>query len=102
MTRLISPILAFTSDEIWQCYAAMTLPPIRTTCCSTRCRRSTGVAGGRGFHCRAGTKSIMIRDDAKKALEIARNEQGDRLRSLDAKVAVVLRTDELYDFVTSV
>lgn len=98
MTRLISPILAFTSDEIWhsmphgagddpECVLFNEMP------------KPTGVNADEAFIARW-DKIHAIRDDVKKALELARTEKIIGA-PLDAKVQLFC-TGELYDFVRSV
>ncbi len=98
MTRLVSPILAFTSDEIWhsmphdsnadaECVLYNDLPT------------STGVNVDEEFIAKW-DKIHKIRNDVKKALEIARKNKIIGA-SLDAKVQLFC-TGELFDFVKSV
>ena len=98
LTRLISPILAFTSDEIWQAmphdasadkenvvYNEMTAP--------------VNPPVDEAFMERW-DKIHQIRDDVKKALEIARTNKVIGA-ALDAKIELFCQ-DELYTFVKSV
>lgn len=98
MTRLISPILAFTSDEIWhamphgssadvECVVFNEMPEL------------TGVEAGAEFTARW-DRIHEIRDAVKKALEIARKDKVIGA-SLDAKVQLFC-DGELFDFVKSV
>ncbi len=98
LTRLISPILAFTSDEIWQAMphdagadkenvvynemAAPVAPPVDEA------------------FMERWDKIHQIRDDVKKALEIARTNKVIGA-ALDAKIELFCQ-GELYEFVKSV
>ncbi|NLJ31969.1 MAG: isoleucine--tRNA ligase [Clostridiales bacterium] len=98
MTRLVSPILAFTSDEIWrsmphdggvdkECVLFNEMP------------KPTGVDADAAFIAKW-DRIHLIRDDVKKALEVARTNKviGS---SLDAKVEL-FASGELYGFLQSV
>jgi isoleucyl-tRNA synthetase len=98
MTRLVSPILAFTSDEIWhsmphdsqanpECVLFNDMP------------KPTGVDADKEFIA-TWDRIHLIRDDVKKALEIARANKIIGA-SLDSKVQLFC-SGELYDFVKSV
>ncbi len=98
MTRLISPILAFTSDEIWhsmphsakedkECVLFNEMP------------KPTGVDADDDFVTRW-DKIHSVRDDVKKALELARANKIIGA-SLDSKLQLFC-TGELYDFMKSV
>ena len=97
LTRLVSPILAFTSDEIWH---AMPHDASADPECVlfNEMPRTSGVTVDDDFIARW-DRIHQIRDDVKKALEIARKEKviGS---SLDAKVSLFC-DGELYDFVSS-
>ena len=97
LTRLVSPILAFTSDEIWH---AMPHDSSADPECIlfNEMPRTSGVDVDEGFIARW-DRIHQIRDDVKKALEIARKEKviGS---SLDAKMRLFC-DGELYDFVSS-
>ena len=102
MTRLIAPILAFTSDEIWQsmphdkdCDARHVVYNQMPQLVSER----TGEQVSEDFVARW-DKIHEIRDVVKKALENARAEKTIGA-SLDAKVTLYC-TGELYDFLKSV
>lgn len=102
MTRLIAPILAFTSDEIWQ-----SMP--HSGNCDARhvvynempklVSEQTGETASEEFVARW-DRIHEIRDVVKKALETARAEKQIGA-SLDAKVTLFC-TGELYDFLRSV
>ncbi len=98
LTRLVSPILAFTSDEIWH---AMPHDASADPACVlfNEMPRTSGVSVDDSFIARW-DRIHQIRDDVKKALEIARKNKviGS---SLDAKVRLFC-DGELYDFVSSV
>ncbi len=98
MTRLVSPILAFTSDEIWhsmphdskadkECVLFNEMP------------KPTGVDADADFIAKW-DKIHLIRDDVKKALELARANKIIGA-SLDSKVQLFC-TGDFYDFAKSV
>jgi isoleucyl-tRNA synthetase len=98
ITRLVSPILAFTSDEIWhslphsskedeECVLFNEMP------------KPTGVDADAEFIAKW-DRIHLIRDDVKKALELARTNKVIGA-SLDSKVQLFC-SGELYDFVKSV
>ena len=97
LTRLIAPILAFTADEIWQF-----MP--HTSDCDARhvvYNSIPDVADSYDAEFMARWEKIhAMRDDVKKALELARAEKviGS---SLDAKVTLYA-DGELYEFAESV
>ncbi|HEX2985905.1 MAG TPA: isoleucine--tRNA ligase [Caproiciproducens sp.] len=97
MTRLVSPILAFTSDEIWQ-----SMPHAeeddKECVLFNEMPKPTGVSVDDDFIAKW-DKIHQIRDVVKKALEIARTEKVIGA-SLDAKVRLFCDGD-LYDFVKS-
>ena len=97
LTRLISPILAFTSDEIWH---AMPHDASADPACVlfNEMPRTSGITVDESFIARW-DRIHQIRDDVKKALEAARKEKviGS---SLDAKVCLFCE-GELYDFISS-
>ena len=97
ITRLVSPILAYTSDEIWQF-----MP--HTADCDARHVVYNSIPEAVGkydaeFMARW-EKIHEMREDVKKALEIARSEKIIGA-SLDAKVTLYA-DGELYDFAKSV
>lgn len=98
MTRLIAPILAFTSDEIWK-----SMPHTKDENPSyvmlNDLPSKTDVAADEAFIAKW-DKIHLIRDDAKKVLELARKDKviGS---SLDAKVTLSCEGD-LYGFIKSV
>ena len=98
MTRLISPILAFTSDEIWHSMPHLSSEN-RDCVLFNDMPRPTGVNADAGFVAKW-DRIHQIRDDVKKALELARNDKVIGA-SLDAKVRLYC-TGELYDFARSV
>lgn len=98
MTRMIAPILAYTSDEIWsymphggqedpECVLYNEMPQL------------TGVKVDEDFIARW-DRIHALRDDVQKALELARKEKKIG-KSLEAKVELYCQ-GELYDFVKSV
>lgn len=102
MTRMIAPILAFTSDEIWQSMPhggdsdpRHVIYNQMPKCTSER----TGEQASDAFVARW-DRIHEIRDVVKKALETARAEKQIGA-SLDAKVTLYC-TGELYDFLKSV
>ncbi len=98
MTRMIAPILAYTADEIWESMRHEANEDAAGVVYN-QMPELTGVNADADFTA-AWDKIHEIRDDVKKALELARNEKviGS---SLDAKVQLFCEGD-LYDFVKSV
>ena len=98
MTRLISPILAYTSDEIWQF-----MPHGADADCEcvlfNEMPKASGVAADEAFLARW-DRIHALRNDVKKALELARKEKVIGA-SLEAKVQLYC-DGALYDFVKSV
>ncbi len=97
LTRLVSPILAFTADEIWQF-----MP--HDSSCDTRNVIFNDMPSAKGtedaeFMARW-DKIIALREDAKKVLETARSEKVIGA-SLDASVKLYA-TGENYEFLASV
>lgn len=98
MTRLISPILAYTSDEIWQAMRHDATADARNVVFNEM-PQPTGVSADVTF-LQTWDRIHTVRDAVKKALEIARNEKVIRA-SLDAKVQLFC-DGELYEFIKSV
>ena len=98
MTRLVSPILAFTSDEIWQSMPHSAADD-RDCVLFNEMPKPTGVNADEKFVAQW-DRIHEIRDDVKKALELARTEKVIGA-PLDAKV-VLYCSGELYGFVKSV
>ena len=98
MTRLISPILAYTSDEIWQAMKHDASADAEHVVLN-QMPEPTGVNADEAF-IQTWDRIHDIRDAVKKALELARNEKLIRA-SLDAKVQLFCDS-EMYDFVKSV
>ena len=98
MTRLISPILAYTSDEIWQAMKHDASADPRCVLFNEM-PESTGVNADEAFTA-TWDRIHDIRDVVKKALEIARNNKVIGA-ALEAKVQLFCQ-GELYDFVKSV
>jgi len=98
MTRMIAPILAYTADEIWESMRHEDGEDAARVVYN-QMPELTGVNADADFTA-SWDKIHEIRDDVKKALELARNEKviGS---SLDAKVQLFCEGD-LYDFVKSV
>ncbi len=98
ITRLLAPILAFTSDEIWK-----SMPHLASENADCVLYNDlpvpSGLAADEAF-VRKWDRIQMLRGDVKKALEIARKEKTIGA-SLDAKVELHC-TGELYEFVRSV
>ena len=94
LTRLITPILAYTSDEIWRHMPQKTEDDIRGPVFNDMPRKS-GIAFDNDFIAKWET-IYELREDAKKALEIKRAEKviGS---SLEAKLTLHC-SDKLYDF----
>lgn len=98
ITRLISPILAFTSDEIWQSMPHLNSAD-RECVLFNEMPKPTGVNADAEFIAKW-DRIHLIRDDVKKALELARTNKVIGA-SLDAKVEL-FASGELYDFIQSV
>ena len=98
MARLVSPILAFTSDEIWQAMKHRGGEDARDVLYNDMPQPVDVDAGG-DFVARW-DKIHLLREDVEKALELARGAKviGS---PLDAKVLLHCSGD-LYDFVRSV
>ena len=97
MTRLISPILAFTSDEIWRSMKHRKSENTERVLYNDM-PEPIDVNADEAFAARW-DKIRQIRDDVKKALEISRKEKTIGA-SLDAKVVLYCDKD-LYPFVKS-
>lgn len=98
MTRLVSPILAYTSDEIWQ--AMPHEASVDKECVVfNEMPKPTGVNADAEFTA-TWDRIHEIRDVVKKALEIARTNKVIGA-SLDSKLELYCE-GELYDFVKSV
>ena len=98
MTRLISPILAYTSDEIWQ-FMPHGADADRECVLFNEMPQASGVTADESFLARW-DRIHALRNDVKKALELAR--KGKVIgASLEAKVQLYC-DGELYDFVKSV
>ncbi|MCI1951180.1 MAG: isoleucine--tRNA ligase [Clostridiales bacterium] len=95
MTRLVSPILAFTSDEIWHSIPHLASEDADNVVLN-EFPQPSGIKVDETFLAKW-DRIHEIRDDVKKALELARKEKviGS---SLDAKVQLFCDGD-LYDFV---
>ncbi len=98
MTRMISPILAYTSEEIWQAMKHDASADAENVVLN-QMPEPTGVNVDETF-IQTWDRIHDIRDAVKKALELARNEKLIRA-SLDAKVQLY-GDGEMYDFVKSV
>lgn len=98
MTRLLSPILAYTGDEIWKAMRHAKSEDARSAVLN-EFPAPSGVQADEAFVARW-DRIHAIRDDVKKALEKARKQKviGS---SLDAKVTLYCEGD-LYDFAKSV
>jgi len=102
MTRLLAPILAFTTDEIWQSMPHCSDSDPRHVVYNEMPKlvsEMTGEAASEEFIAQW-DKIHEIRDVVKKALENARAEKQIGA-SLDAKVTLFC-TGEMYDFLKSV
>lgn len=98
MTRMVSPILAYTSDEIWQ-YMPHDSSADADCILFNEMPALTGVHVDASFAARW-DRIHALRDDVQKVLELARKDKTIG-KSLEAKVQ--LHCDgELYDFVKSV
>lgn len=98
MTRMIAPILAFTSDEIWS-YMPHSGKDDGTCVLYNEMPALTGVEADEAFTSRW-DRIHALRDDVQKVLELARK---DKIigKSLEASVELHC-SGELYDFVKSV
>lgn len=96
LTRLIAPILAFTSDEIWKFMPHKSTDDVRNVIFND----FPEAAGKSDPEFMARWEKIhAVRDDVKKALELARN---DKIigASLEAEVTVFAE-GEMFDFLKS-
>ena len=98
MTRLISPILAFTSDEIWHSMPHLS-GSYADAVLSNDFPEPVPVEADAEFVSKW-DRIHLLRNDVKKALEIARKDKAIG-SSLDAKVQLFCG-EGLYDFVRSV
>ena len=98
MTRLIAPILAYTSDEIWQAMRHDASADARHVVFNEM-PALTGIQADAAFTARW-DRIHAVRDAVKKALELARQEKVIGA-SLEAKVQMFAQ-GELYDFLRSV
>ena len=98
MTRLISPILAYTSDEIWHAMPHDASADVECVVFNEM-PKQTGVEADEEFTARW-DRIHEIRDAVKKALELARKDKVIGA-SLDAKVQMFC-DGALYDFIQSV
>ncbi len=98
MARLVTPILAFTSDEIWRSMPHTKEEDARRVIYNDM-PKPVKVDADASFVAQW-DKIHLLRNDVKKALEIARKEKTIG-SSLDAKVELHC-TGELYSFVKSV
>jgi len=98
ITRLVSPILAFTAEEIWS-YMPHTKADDARAAVLNEMLPPTGLSVDGAFAARW-DRIHALRDDVKKALELARNEKVIGA-SLDAKLTLYC-DGELYEFVESI
>lgn len=98
MTRMLTPILAFTAEEIWQAMPHDASAD-KEAAIFNDFPKVSGLVHDEEFLSRW-TKIHAIREDVKKALELARNGKVIGA-SLEAKVTLTC-DGELYDFVRSV
>lgn len=98
MTRMIAPILAYTSDEIWS-YMPHSSQEDPDCVLYNEMPQLTGVQVDEEFVNRW-DRIHALRDDVQKALELARKEKKIG-KSLEAKVELYCQ-GELYNFVKSV
>ena len=98
LTRLLAPILAYTSDEIWQAMPHVSSDNVEHVLLNDMpdyedayCFEDVSAHYDRLFE---------VRDDVMKALEIAR---ADKLigKSLEAKVEIFAENDEIYELLSS-
>ncbi len=96
MTRLASPLIAFTGEEIWQA-----MPHLDGEREESVFLNDMPKAEAYSFEGLDGwDKLFTLRDDVMKALELARAEKLIG-KSLDAKVAIYTEDDETYALLTS-
>ena len=98
MTRMIAPILAYTSDEIWS-FMPHSDKEDASCVLYNEMPEPTGVQVDDAFISRW-DRIHALRDDVQKALELARKEKKIG-KSLEAKVELYCQ-GELYDFVKTV
>lgn len=98
MTRLVAPILAYTSEEIWKSMQHASAEDAGSVMLN-EFPKASGVKVDDEFLAHW-DRIHAVRDDVKKALEQARKQKVIGA-SLDAKVQLFC-TGELYDFVKSV
>ena len=98
LTRLIAPVIAFTSDEIWK-----SMPHSKTDNCEhvllndmPEYNENLGFEEVEAHYDRL----FEIRDDVMKALEIARAEKLIG-KSLEAKLTIYTENNEVYDLLGS-
>lgn len=98
MTRLVSPILAFTSEEIWQAMRHGENDDSRSVLFNNM-PSLTGIIVNGSFK-EYWDKIHLLRDEVQKSLELARKNKviGS---SLDAKVTLYCENNEIFNFIKS-
>lgn len=98
MTRLVSPILAFTSEEIWQAMRHGENDDSRSVLFNNM-PSLTGIIVDGSFK-EYWDKIHLLRDEVQKSLELARKNKviGS---SLDAKVTLYCENNEIFNFIKS-
>ena len=98
MTRLVSPILAFTSEEIWQAMRHGENDDSRSVLFNNM-PSLTGIIVDSSFK-EYWDKIHLLRDEVQRSLELARKNKviGS---SLDAKVTLYCENNEIFNFIKS-
>lgn len=98
MTRLVSPILAFTSEEIWQAMRHGENDDSRSVLFNNM-PSLTGIIVDGSFK-EYWDKIHLLRDEVQRSLELARKNKviGS---SLDAKVTLYCENNEIFNFIKS-
>ena len=97
LTRLVSPILSFTAEEIWQCMTHKAGEVKESVFFNPM--PAVKYEYEKSEYVKKCDKLFELRDDIMKALELARAEKLIG-KSLDAKIAVYTENDEIYDLLS--
>ena len=95
ITRLLSPIISFTAEEIWKAMPHASDDKCESVFLNDMPKYSEELAGETEALCAKWDKLFEYRDDVMKALELARANKMIG-KSLDAKVTVYTNDDEAY------
>ena len=98
LTRLVAPLIAFTSEEIWQAMPHKTTDVKESIFLNDMPEYDESLKFA--DVCDKWNKLLDNRDGVMKALELARAEKLIG-KSLDAKVAVYTENDEIYELLSS-